>query len=182
MQAPTTGGDAPAWLVDLVMTPPWWALAALVVATIVTLALAARRVYGRDFYIARDEQREMLLLLGTAEGVAVGVIATMRVANLPFIADVVVGVVSGFVVVELLRRVDGPLPGDGAAHIAAGWAVVGVGAFALPGMAAGGLTTPPGLDIALGSVAALMFFWTVMQEYGPGETLGDIVREGAADD
>lgn len=182
MTQATTGGDAPAWLVDLVMTPPWWALAALVIATVVALALAARRIYGRDFYIAPDEQREMLLLLGTAEGVAVGVIATMRVANLPFVADVAVGVVSGFVAVELLRRVDGVLPGDDAAHIAAGWAVVGVGAFALPALTAGNLTIPPGLHIALGSVAALMFFWTVMQEYGPGETLGDIVREGAADD
>lgn len=177
---PGIQSDAPPWLVDFLLTPPLWFKALLFIAAGLTLALAARRVYGRDLYISLDEQREMLLIVGTVEAIAVGVIAATELLSFGYIGNVAVGLVSGFVAVEVARRLDVLLPdtlAEERAQIAVAWAVIAVGAFVFPELVAVGDTVVPGgLDIALGGVGFAMFFWTVMQEYGPGETVGDVVR------
>lgn len=172
---PPIDTDASPWLVDLLLTPPLWARALLFVAAGVCLVLAARRVYDRDLYIPLAEQREMLLIVGTVEAIAVGVIGAMEVGGLGYAPAVLTGVVSGFAAVEILRRADllfPPTLADERAQVTAAWAGVAVVAFALPFV----VPNPAGVDVAIGTVGVGMLMWTTLQEYGPGETVGDVAR------
>lgn len=169
----------PPWLVDFLAAPPLWAQAALFLAAAVVLLLVARAVTGRDFYISLEEQRAVLLIVATVEGVAVAVLAALHLVGLGFAGTVMSGLVAGFAAVEILRRCEWAVErvlADEGARIAAAWLAVAVGALTLPSLASGGAPYPYGLDVAIGGVAVAMLAWLVIQEHSPGETVGDALR------
>lgn len=184
MQAPAVPSDAPPWLVDFLMTPPWWFIVGLVALAGGCLAVAGWKVAGDDWYISTDEQRQMCLIVGTAEAVALGVMVAMDVLDLSYFPAVGVGLVGGFAVVEVVRR-GGPVldahTRDETAHIAVAWTIILASALGAPAVVNGGRATTA-LSIGIGTIATGMLLWGVLQAQGEGKTLGESMRSGNVDD
>lgn len=179
--APPVDSDAPPWLVEFLMQPPLWFKAALFLGAGVCLVLAARTVYRRDIYISLAEQREMVLVLGTVEAIAVGVVLSINLLSLGVAGDVLVGLIGGFAAVEVVRRLAWLLPAgldDEKGVVVVAWGIVAVSAFAIPD-----LLYPHnrpyylGLKIGVGGIAGLMCVWTLLQEFGPVDTIGEMARQ-----
>lgn len=175
----------PPWLFDLLMTPPTWFKYTLFFVAGALFVLVALRVYERDIYISLDEQRDMVLILGTVEAVAVGVVLSINVLSLGFAGNVLVGLAGGFAVVEVVRRLTWLLPqglDDEKGVVVTAWAIVAVSAFALPD-----LVFPHnrpyylGLKVGVAGIAALMCVWALLQEFGPVDTIGEMVRRERAE-
>jgi len=172
--------DAPPWLADFLLHPPLWFKALVVLAAGTCLALVVWRVLGRDGYISRDEQWSIALILGTIEGVALGVVFSIEVMQLGYAGDVLLGLVAGFVAVEALRRAGRPIADrllDERVQLLAVWLVLVHVGVLVPQLAVmSNVTVPAGLHVGVGTVALCMLIWTFFQEFGPGETVGEALR------
>lgn len=184
MKRAAEASQGPEWLTSFLIQPPVWFKAAVLIVAVACLVLAGRKVVKRDLFISRDEQLTMQVLLGTALGVAGGVVISMGSLSLGYLGDVLVGVVSGFLVVDTVRLAAPLVVGrwiDERELLLAGWALLFAGAFAIPQLAALlSVPLPAGVDLGVGGIAVAMLVWTVFQEYGPGETVADAIR--AADE
>lgn len=178
---PQSVAGAPPWLVDFLIHPPLWFKAGLLLATATVLAIAARSVLRRDFYISLQELREMALIVGTVEAVAVGVVGSMQFLRLGFGPAAAVGLVSGFVAVEVVRRLGWRLPSTWADErdlVLVAWGTIAFGAFMLPEVIyVGNRPYYLALKVGVTSIAIVGVGWTMLQEYGPGDTLRESIKE-----
>lgn len=182
MREAATDSHGPDWLTAFLIDPPLWFKVGLVLAALACVGLAAREVWRRDIYISREEMRDVALILGTVEGVAVGVVASMRWLALGFVGDVLCGLVAGFLGVEIVRRVGravlGRVVDEATELIVAWWVLVLVALGSSQLTAQWAYSLPPGTGYIVGGIAGVMLFWTLIQEFGPEETVGEAIRTG----
>lgn len=118
--------QGPAWLVELYLDPPWWVNPSLQFLGLVVAGVVAYRLYQRGYRISSGEQRAMLQIAGTVVGVMVGVLGMANFTEQPYLVDVGVGLVVGYVVVFALANVEiaWPLPVE--KRLSYGWGALAV--------------------------------------------------------
>lgn len=172
--------QGPAWLTDLVMWPPLWVKGIVFVLAGIVVGAAAWRVYRRDLYISLDEQRSMLLIVGTAQAVAVATAVSMRQVQTSYVGHVAIGLLAGFAGVEAIRwgvRAWYPRQIDWQS-LAAGWTALLFSLYVIWKAALRfDLAYLGGMGVAIASVGSLMLAWAVAQDAADGRTLGELLRE-----
>lgn len=178
---PTVETDAPQWLADFLIQPPLWFKVVIVVTALGCIGLAARYVYLRESHIPTEKLGEIALILADIEGVTIGVVVATEALDLSYGGDVVVGLIAGLAVVEVGRRIGAPVVGwfvDDRTQLLIAWGVLlFVGQFAPQAGILSGVRFPQGFMIAATTVALLGGVWTLLQEFGPGETVAEAVQQ-----
>jgi len=88
--------QGPRWLADLFVTPPWWMVPVMVGLFVGSIAVAGY-VLHRDG-IDEEIQAEMLSNGLTATACLIGTVASVRLLRVPYVGDVLVGVLVGVAV------------------------------------------------------------------------------------
>jgi len=87
--------QGPEWLVDLLLTPPWWLQTGISLVTLVAVALAVRGLYQRGWTLDDDTQEEMLANATVVVGVMTSSVLVGWYTTLPYVLDVTVGLTVG---------------------------------------------------------------------------------------
>lgn len=135
-EPPVIVRQGPQWLVDFLMSPPWWVSLSVKLLGLVVAGVVAYRLHQRRGEITPGQQHAMLQIAGTVVGVMTGVLAVTNYTTQPYLVDVAVGLVAGYAVVFVIANRRLPLPiEDAHDRLAVGWGALAVGAVVLPWVA-----------------------------------------------
>lgn len=106
MQTTPQPQQGPQWLADVLLTPPWWLQAIVIMLAVLAALLAGYRLSQRGWEVDPVTQYSMLELTAVVVGVIAVVGALRSWASFPYWVDVVGGAFLGWFGTQVLIYVD----------------------------------------------------------------------------